>query len=61
MINKMEIKPTSVLELKTRDPHFIGYVDVSSTGVQGVWLGGSPVNSKHKIIDIFSDNSLTVA
>ena len=40
IIRTMSKRPTSVLELKPGDPHYIGYVDASTTGVGGVWLGG---------------------
>ena len=38
LINIIASRPTSVLELVPRSPHYIGYVDSSKGAVGGVWI-----------------------
>ena len=41
MIQLIESRPTSVLELVPEQPWFIGYTDASGTGAGGVWTDGT--------------------
>ena len=40
ILQLMETRPTSVLELTAEEPWFIGYTDACNTGVGGVWTDG---------------------
>ena len=40
ILQQMTTRPTSVLELVPRDPHYIAYVDASGIGAGGVWTPG---------------------
>ena len=40
LIQVVNTRPTSVLELVPQDPHYIGYVDSSKSAVGGVWTNG---------------------
>ena len=41
LIKMAATRPTSVLELVARDPHYIAYTDSSKSAVGGVWVSGT--------------------
>ena len=40
LIKQIGARPTSVLELVPRTPHYVGYVDASKSAAGGVWVSG---------------------
>ena len=51
LLQLIQSRPTSVLELTPQQPWFIGYTDACNTGVGGVWTDGKKKGESFTLVD----------